>query len=173
MQEKLICVDIFDREIGSAEKLEAHQKCLLHRAFSVFLVQDGKMLIQRRAAHKYHSGGKWANACCSHPRVGEDLPTATRRRLQEELNLEGIGLEELYGFVYCHRFEDGLWEYEYDHVFVGQCDQTPDLNPEEADACRWVDYDELAQELLEHPDRFAVWFRICAPRVLAWLKEQK
>ncbi|MBP1559087.1 MAG: isopentenyl-diphosphate Delta-isomerase [Oscillospiraceae bacterium] len=173
MQEKLICVDIFDREIGSAEKLEAHQKCLLHRAFSVFLVQDGKMLIQRRAAHKYHSGGKWANACCSHPRVGEDLPTATRRRLQEELNLEGIGLEELYGFVYCHRFEDGLWEYEYDHVFVGQCDQTPDLNPEEADACRWVDYDELAQELLEHPDRFAVWFRICAPRVLAWLKEQQ
>ena len=173
MQEKLICVDIFDREIGSAEKLEAHQKCLLHRAFSVFLVQDGKMLIQRRAAHKYHSGGKWANACCSHPRVGEDLPTATRRRLQEELNLEGIGLEELYGFVYCHRFEDGLWEYEDDHVFVGQCDQTPDLNPEEADACRWVDYDELAQELLEHPDRFAVWFRICAPRVLAWLKEQQ
>ena len=78
-----------------------------------------------------------------------------------------------YGFVYCHQFEDGLWEYEYDHVFVGQCDQTPDLNPEEADACRWVDYDELAQELLEHPDRFAVWFRICAPRVLAWLKEQK
>lgn len=173
MQEKLICVDIFDREIGSAEKLEAHQKCLLHRAFSVFLVQDGKMLIQRRAAHKYHSGGKWANACCSHPRVGEDLPTATRRRLQEELNLEGIGLEELYGFVYCHRFEDGLWEYEYDHVFVGQCDQTPDLNPEEADACRWVDYDELAQELLEHPDRFAVWFRICAPRVLAYLKERE
>ena len=173
MQEKLICVDIFDREIGSAEELEAHQKCLLHRAFSVFLVQDGKMLIQRRAAHKYHSGGKWANACCSHPRVGEDLPTATRRRLQEELNLEGIGLEELYGFVYCHRFEDGLWEYEYDHVFVGQCDQTPDLNPEEADACRWVDYDELAQELLEHPDRFAVWFRICAPRVLAYLKERE
>ena len=173
MQEKLICVDIFDREIGSAEKLEAHQKCLLHRAFSVFLVKDGKMLIQRRAAHKYHSGGKWANACCSHPRVGEDLPTATRRRLREELNLVGIGLEELYGFVYCHQFEDGLWEYEYDHVFVGQCDQTPDLNPEEADACRWVDYDELAQELLEHPDRFAVWFRICAPRVLAWLKEQK
>ena len=105
--------------------------------------------------------------------MGEDLPTATRRRLQEELNLEGIGLEELFGFVYCHRFEDGLWEYEYDHVFVGQCDQTPDLNPEEADACRWVDYDELAQELLEHPDRFAVWFRICAPRVLAWLKEQQ
>ena len=172
MQEKLICVDIFDREIGSAEKLEAHQKCLLHRAFSVFLVQDGKMLIQRRAAHKYHSGGKWANACCSHPRVGEDLPTATRRRLQEELNLEGIELEELYGFVYCHRFEDGLWEYEYDHVFVGECDQTPDLNPEEADACRWVGYDELAKELLEHPERFAVWFRICAPKVLAHLKEQ-
>jgi len=172
MQEKLICVDIFDREIGSAEKLEAHQKCLLHRAFSVFLVREGKMLIQRRAAHKYHSGGKWANACCSHPRVGEDLPTATRRRLREELNLEGIELEELYGFVYCHRFEDGLWEYEYDHVFVGECDQTPELNPEEADACRWVGYDELAQELLEHPDRFAVWFRICAPKVLAWLKEQ-
>jgi len=173
MQEKLICVDIFDREIGSAEKLEAHQKCLLHRAFSVFLVREGKMLIQRRAAHKYHSGGKWANACCSHPRVGEDLPTATRRRLREELNLEGIELEELYGFVYCHRFEDGLWEYEYDHVFVGQCDQTPELNPEEADACRWVGYDELAKELLEHPDRFAVWFRICAPRVLAWLKERE
>jgi isopentenyl-diphosphate delta-isomerase len=172
MQDQLICVDIFDREIGSAEKLEAHEKCLLHRAFSVFLVKDGKMLIQRRASHKYHSGGKWANACCSHPRVGEDLPTAIRRRLQEELNLEGIEPEELYGFVYCHRFEDGLWEYEYDHVFVGQCDQTPELNPEEADACRWVEYDQLAQELLEYPDRFAVWFRICAPRVLAWLKEQ-
>ncbi|MBR5559515.1 MAG: isopentenyl-diphosphate Delta-isomerase [Oscillospiraceae bacterium] len=172
MEDQLICVDIFDNEIGSAPKLEAHQKCMLHRAFSVFLVNEGRMLIQRRAAHKYHSGGKWANACCSHPRVGESLQLATERRMQEELNLSGIELQELYGFVYCHQFEDGLWEYEYDHVFVGQCDTTPELNPEEADACRWVEYDELAKELLEHPDRFAVWFRICAPKVLARLKEQ-
>ena len=172
MQDQLICVDIFDNEIGSAPKLEAHRDCRLHRAFSVFLVREGKMLIQRRAPHKYHSGGKWANACCSHPRVGETLAQATARRLEEELGLTGIGLRELYGFVYCHQFEDGLWEYEYDHVFIGETDRTPEPNPEEADACRWVGYDELAAELLEHPDRFAVWFRICAPKVLAHLKEQ-
>ncbi len=173
MAENIICVDIFDNEIGQATKEEAHRVGQLHRAFSVFLIRDGEMLIQRRAQHKYHSGGLWANACCSHPRVGEQLKEAVPRRLFEELGVSDIKTNELFSFVYYHRFSHELFEYEYDHVFIGECSGTPQLNPDEADACRWVTFSALSTELREHPEMFAVWFLIAAPRVLSYLMEKK
>ena len=171
MQEKLICVDIFDREIGSAEKLEAHQKCLLHRAFSVFLVQDGKMLIQRRAAHKYHSGGKWANACCSHPM--EDVLADAKLRLKEELGVEA-DIAEIGHFVYRHTFENGLTEYEYDHVLLGRIPHSTPIvpDPSEADAVQWMSPEELTRQLTELPQIFTPWFLTAAPIVLDHLNQK-
>ena len=117
--EELILVDLDDREIGTMDKAEAHRLGRLHRAFSVFIVDCDRMLIQQRNRGKYHSGGLWANACCSHPRHGETLPEATERRLREELGIS-CELRELFDFVYFSRYVDDLFEYEYDHVFVGE-----------------------------------------------------
>ena len=119
-QDHLICVDIFDRPVGVATKEEAHRKGMLHRAFSVFIVdsREGRMLLQKRALGKYHSGGLWANACCSHPRQGEETTAAAHRRLVEEVGID-CTLTPLYSFVYREVFPDGLVEYEYDHVFLG------------------------------------------------------
>ena len=175
MEDRIILVDPLDREIGSAEKLEAHRKPLLHRAFSIFLVdrEGGRMLLQRRAEGKYHSGGLWANSCCSHPRVGEALQPAARRRLREELGVELAGpLWEWGSFVYCHRFAPDLYEYEYDHVLVGDYrgEATPD--PEEIGAVEWVTFSRLERELVEEPQKFAPWFFTAAPLVLRGLRER-
>lgn len=171
-KDELIWVDIFDNEIGTGEKLETHVKEQLHRAFSVFIIYDGKMFIQRRAMEKYHSGGLWANACCSHPRKGELLEEAVPRRMQEELGIaEGeYQLKELFAFTYFSRYE-GLSEYEYDHVFL--CDYHGDMmpNPEEMMDSRWVELDVLQKEMEENPQNFSTWFLIAAPKVMAYVKQ--
>ena len=170
-KDKLIWVDLFDNEIGSGEKLETHVKKQLHRAFSVFIVHDGKMLIQRRALGKYHSGGLWANACCSHPRLGESLAEAVPKRMEEELGiLQGsCQLEELFVFNYFSQY-DGLSEYEIDHVFLTDYDGEIQVDPDEIMEIRWVDLKQLQKELEEEPQKFSSWFLIAAPRVLAYLK---
>ena len=172
MEQKLIWVDLFDHEIGCGEKLETHQKNILHRAFSVFLYSNGRTLIQQRAENKYHSGGLWANSCCSHPRQGEETLEAADRRMEEELGIpQGTcDLMEIDSFVYFQQY-DGLSEYEFDHVIVSEYQGEIKVNPEEIQDYRWVTYEELALELMEHPERFAAWFRIAAPKVLKWLKE--
>ncbi len=172
MPEELILVDIFDNPVGSASKEEAHRKGLLHRAFSVLLVCGDKMLIQQRAMHKYHSGGLWSNSCCSHPRVGEELQAAVQRRLQEELGLQ-TPCRQVAEFVYHHKFSENLFEYEYDHVFVGQYNGKIELNPEEAMAMQWVSLDALAEDLCRNPQKYSVWFLTAAPMVLAELKKQQ
>ncbi|MBQ3301101.1 MAG: isopentenyl-diphosphate Delta-isomerase, partial [Eggerthellaceae bacterium] len=133
--DRIILVDEQDREVGSEEKLTAHRTPLLHRAFSIFLYDDTgeepRLLLQQRAYGKYHSGGLWANSCCSHPRVGEVLAEATVRRLQEELGVAGVALTEVGSFVYCHKFRDDLYEHEFDHVFVGRYAGPVKPNPEE------------------------------------------
>lgn len=171
MEQKLIWVDLMDREIGSGEKLETHQKNILHRAFSVFLYSNGKMLIQQREKNKYHSGELWANSCCSHPRVGEDILVAASRRMEEELGITiGPGkLQEIDSFVYFQQY-DGLSEYEFDHVIVGEYDGILSPDPTEIQDLRWITYEDLEKELMEEPHVFAAWFRIAAPKVLAWLK---
>lgn len=168
MNEQLIWVDLFDREIGHGEKLDTHVKEQLHRAFSVFLIHDGKMLIQRRALSKYHSGGLWANSCCSHPRYGERFETSVQNRLEVELGIpKGSCVpEELFSFVYYTKF-DGLSEYEFDHVLLADYDGPIIPNPEEIMDLRWVAFDDLKQEMEAYPQRFSSWFMIAAPKVLA------
>ena len=159
MAEQVILVDEADREIGTSEKLAAHQQGgQLHRAFSVFLFDDaGRMLLQKRAIGKYHFGGLWTNACCGHPRPGEEVDASARRRLREELGVESE-LREVFSFVYTA--EDpgsGLTERELDHVLVGRFGGEARPDPDEVDALRWVECPELERDLARHPERFTPW----------------
>lgn len=165
MEDQLILVDLFDRECGTAGKLEVHQKGWLHRAFSVFLVNGKHMLIQKRAEHKYHSGGLWANTCCSHPRVDETLDSAVSRRLKEETGIS-CPVKEVFSFVYRAVFENHLIEYELDHVYVGNYKGDFQTNPEEASEMKWISFEQLAEELITKPEIFAPWFIIAAPQVM-------
>ena len=166
----LIKVDLKDRETGTGTKADCHSRPVLHRAFSVFLYADGKMLIQQRAQGKYHSGGLWTNACCSHPRPGESLAEAVQSRLFEELGIS-CGCEERFQFVYFHKFREDLYEYELDHVFTGRYEGPLSINEEEAMAVKWVPFEELEQDVLEHPERYTVWFITALPKVLKLLEE--
>lgn len=163
--EQVILVDEQDRETGQMEKLEAHQKALLHRAISVFVFNSkGEMLLQQRALHKYHSAGLWSNTCCSHPRPGEANEAAATRRLREEMGLQG-SLKHRFAFIYQVELEKGLSEHEYDHVFVGYSDTEPRINPEEVMAYRWIGLEELREELNQHPEQFTFWFRLLCERL--------
>lgn len=140
------------------EKMEAHLRGVLHRAVSVFVFDSaGRMLLQRRAAAKYHSGGLWSNSCCSHPRPGERTADAAIRRLQEELGFR-CPLEHAFSFVYRADVGGGLIEHEFDHVFLGRFDGEPVPDPAEVEGWRWTDPAEVAAEMEAHPDRFTYWF---------------
>lgn len=169
MEDKLILVDSFDNEIGSMGKQEAHEKAVLHRAFSVFVINNGKMLIQKRAYDKYHSGGLWANTCCSHPRVGETLEQSVPRRMVEELGFT-CEVEKLFTFTYFHQYAEHMHEYEYDHVFLGSYNGEINPNPEEISELRWIQLDKLEQEMRANPHSFSAWFHIAAPRVMNIIK---
>ena len=172
--ENLVLVDLFDRECGTAAKLSAHRGPHLHRAFSVFLLSPDKkqVLLQKRAFTKYHSGGLWANSCCSHPRAGEEVVPSAEARLKEELGMT-CPLREIGHFVYEAAFPDGIAEYEYDHVLLGTYEGALTPDPEEIESVRWVTLGETAEELKNYPERFAVWFRTAFPMVLEALAEGK
>ena len=169
--DKLIWVDLFDNEIGSGDKLETHVKNQLHRAFSVFIVHDGKMLIQKRAMEKYHSGGLWANACCSHPRWGETLDDAVSKRMEEELGISQGSCQpkESFTFNYFSQYE-GLSEYEIDHVFLTDYHGEIKVDSDEIMESRWISLEDLKVELEENPESFSTWFLIAAPRVMEYVK---
>ncbi len=170
LEEKIILVDTSDRQIGTAEKLQAHRDGLLHRAFSIFVLNSqGQLLLQRRAKHKYHSGGLWTNTCCSHPRDEEPTILAAHRRLQEEMGFD-CELQELFSFVYWAELDNDLIEYEFDHVFVGYSDREPILNPDEADDWQWIDLQVLQTDIREHPEAYTYWLRDCCDRFIAALK---
>lgn len=163
--EKVVLVDEQDNEIGTMEKMEAHEKALLHRAFSVFLFNDaGEMLIQKRASSKYHSGGLWTNTCCSHPRPDETSLNAAKRRLQEEMGISAE-IEEIFSFLYRAELDKGLVEHEYDHVFFGKFNGEVQLNMEEAEDYSYVTMEKLEQDLIDHPELYTEWFKIALPRV--------
>ncbi len=165
--EEIILVDESDREIGYAEKLEAHRAGgRLHRAFSIVLFRaDGRMLLQQRAAAKYHFGGLWTNACCGHPRRGEGLEDAARRRLREELGVESE-LRRVFSFRYTATDAgSGLTERELDHVLVGTLEGETRPDPDEIDAVRWVDCAELARDVAERPERYTPWFALLLARL--------
>ena len=158
--EHVILVDEKDNEIGSMEKIEAHEKALLHRAFSIFVFnKKGEMMLQQRAFSKYHSPGLWTNTCCSHPRPGETLDEATSRRIVEEMGFQ-CEMKELFSFIYKAAFDHGLTEHELDHVFIGKYNDIPYINPEEVEAWKWIKLDELLEDVKQHPDRYTVWFKI-------------
>ena len=167
-EDRLILVDPFDNPVGDMGKAEAHAEGRLHRAFSVFVIGERGMLVQRRAADKYHSGGLLANACCSHPRIGETLTDAVPRRMTEELGFT-CPVREIFAFVYRAPVGGGLIEYEYDHVFLARYDGDVRPNPDEIDEVLWIPLDTLADMLLDTPEQFAPWFVIAAPRVLKGL----
>ena len=159
MQE-VILVDSNDRPVGKMEKLEAHQKGLLHRAFSVFIFnRNNELLLQQRALEKYHSGGLWTNTCCSHPVPDESLESAGAKRLSEEMGFTA-GLSRLFAFEYRVELDNQLIEHEYDHVLVGRYDGEIAPNPEEVMAYRWISMDDLLTELKQHPEAFTSWFKI-------------
>lgn len=161
----VLAVDLNDTPIKKIEKLSAHKKAILHRAFSVFLIDGNKILIQRRAKTKYHSPSLWANACCSHP-LSEDIISEAKTRLSQELGIEGeVDLKEAFSFIYFSKLGT-LFEYEFDHVLVGQYSGKIKLNPSEADKFRWVEIEKLEKELVRHPKKFAPWFLICAPKLI-------
>lgn len=171
--EQVVLVDPADQEIGTLEKLEAHQKGLLHRAFSVFLFRsDGRVLLQQRAEGKYHSGGLWSNACCGHPRPGEPVTTAAIRRTHEELGV-ACALQAQGSFLYRAVVGAGLVEHELDHVFVGQLDVEPMPDPGEIMDHRWVLPAELEQLLQAHPEQFTAWFPLCWGHVRAFVEGRR
>jgi isopentenyl-diphosphate Delta-isomerase len=154
------------------EKLEAHQKGILHRAFSIFIFNSKhEMLLQKRAAKKYHSAGLWSNACCSHPHPHEEVKFAALRRLREEMGFSSP-LEKAFDFVYKISFDNGLTENEFDHVFVGTFDGEIKANPEEIDDYTYRSMTEIKQDLLDNPGRYTAWFRIAFPRLEAWMRER-
>ncbi|TFF35815.1 isopentenyl-diphosphate Delta-isomerase [Mucilaginibacter psychrotolerans] len=159
-------VDADGQTRGTMEKMAAHRTGTMHRAFSVFIFNSkGQLLLQQRALDKYHSGGLWTNTCCSHPRLGESTPNAAHRRLQEEMGMD-CELTELFQFSYRHEFENGLIENEYDHVFMGISDDLPVPNEAEVAGIRYMDTDLLLFDLIEQPDKYTPWFKICLEQVL-------
>jgi len=160
VNQHVVLVDRDDVPVGTAEKMRAHRLSLLHRAFSVFVFDGrGRLLMQRRAPDKYHSGGLWSNTVCSHPRPGESPADAAHRRLIEEMGFDCV-LEPVFSFIYRADVGAGLHEHELDHVFTGTFDGDPIPNPAEADAWRWIDPEELRHELATRPGGFTYWFRI-------------
>ena len=144
--EKVILVDANDNEIGSMEKIEAHEKAVLHRAFSIFVFNDqGHMMLQRRALSKYHSPGLWTNTCCSHPRPGESLREATSRRIVEEMGFT-CEMKEVFSFIYKAPFDHGLTEHELDHVVIGKYNGEPVINADEVAEWKWIEVDKLLKD---------------------------
>lgn len=170
--DELILVNAEDEEIGYGEKAYVHEKGLLHRAFSVFIVNDGKMLIQKRNRNKYHSGGLWTNACCSHPRKGESLKEAVHRRLEEELGID-CDVEELFDFMYRTVFAENLYEYEFDHVFLADYSGSIELNREETSEIKWIDLQELKEDIVRRPEKYTSWFLIAVNKVIKVAEEKK
>lgn len=159
MIEQIIAVDKFDKEIGPIEKMEAHYKGVLHRAFSILVFNSkNELLLQKRAEKKYHTPGLWTNTCCSHPRYGEKLEDAIYRRLREEMGFT-CDLKEIFSFVYDVKFEDNLFENEYDHVFIGTYDGEVVVNKDEVDDFKWVNIDEIREDIANRPEVYTYWFK--------------
>jgi len=169
-EENVILVNEQDEAIGLMPKMEAHEKALLHRAFSVFVFNaKGELMLQQRALNKYHSPGLWTNTCCSHQRDGETNLAAGARRLQEEMGFV-VPLKELFSFIYKAPFDNGLTEHELDHVMVGYSEASPSVNKEEVAAWKWMSMDDIATEIKEQPEHFTEWFKIIFDRVNTYLK---
>ena len=168
----MILVDQNDTVTGVCEKMEAHKKGLLHRAFSIFVFNNkGEMLLQQRAINKYHSGGLWTNACCSHPAPGEEIIPAAQRRMEEEMGF-APPIEKIFDFLYRTEFENGLIENEFDHVLAGEYDGPVHFNKEEVMDYCFKSLGEVKHSLETHPHKYTAWFRLAFPRVEKWWNQR-
>lgn len=172
MEKNVILVNEKDEITGTAGKMEAHQKGSLHRAFSIFVFNSkGEMLLQQRALNKYHSGGLWTNACCSHPQPGEETEAAAKKRLSEEMGFE-IPVSKIFDFIYKSKFDNGLTEYEFDHVFVGEYEGEVNYNREEVMNAEYKSVPEIRDLLKKHPEKYTAWFHIAFPKVENWWNQR-
>ena len=171
-EEQVILVDQNDNKIGLMPKMEAHEKALLHRAFSVFIFNSkNELMLQQRAMHKYHSPGLWTNTCCSHQRDGESNLEAGKRRLMEEMGFEAP-LEESISFIYKAPFDNGLTEHEFDHVLIGNYEGEPDINEEEVMAWKWMALEDVKTDIATSPDQYTAWFKIIFEKFYATLADK-
>ncbi|WP_410005919.1 isopentenyl-diphosphate Delta-isomerase [Aequorivita nionensis] len=160
IEEKVILVNEKDEQLGLMPKQEAHEKGVLHRAFSIFIFNDkNELMLQQRALHKYHSPGLWTNTCCSHQRDGESSLEAGKRRLFEEMGFV-TDLKETTSFIYKAPFDNGLTEHELDHILLGNFEGTPNINPEEVAAWKWMDLEEVRKDIQDNPEIYTAWFKI-------------
>ncbi|MDC9723346.1 MAG: isopentenyl-diphosphate Delta-isomerase [Urechidicola sp.] len=170
-EELVILVNENDEQLGLMPKMEAHEKAILHRAFSVFTFnKKGELLLQQRAASKYHSPLLWTNTCCSHQRNGESNIDAGKRRLQEEMGFV-CNLEEVFSFVYKAPFDNGLTEHELDHVMVGTYNETPKINKEEVENFKWMTVENIKKDMEVHPEIYTAWFRIIFDRYYKFISK--
>jgi len=173
MEERVILVDEFDNPIGTEEKLKAHEDGVLHRAFSVFIFDtSGKMLLQKRASEKYHSGGLWTNTCCSHPKPNELTLDAANRRLMEEMGMKSE-LHYCFSFQYKAELDSDLIENEFDHVFIGVTDDLPILNTNEAEGFKYMETEQVIDAMEENPKDYTEWFKICINELNHYIVNKK
>ena len=172
IEEHVILVNENDEQIGVMPKLEAHEKALLHRAFSVFIFNNkNELMLQQRAAHKYHSPLLWTNTCCSHQRVGESNIEAGKRRLQEEMGFE-TKLKESIAFIYIAPFDNGLTEHEYDHILIGYYDDMPVINPDEVADWKWMALEAVKTDMAKQPEIYTEWFKIIFDKFYQYINPQ-
>jgi isopentenyl-diphosphate delta-isomerase len=172
-EENVILVNENDEQIGLMPKMEAHEKAALHRAFSVFILNDkNEVMLQQRAMNKYHSPLLWTNTCCSHQRVGESNIEAGSRRLYEEMGIK-TELKELFSFIYKAPFENGLTEHELDHVMIGYYNDVPEVNAEEVAGWKWMDIDAIKRDMDQYPNAYTVWFKIIFDEFYHYLESHK
>lgn len=159
-EEQVILVNEKDEQIGLMPKMEAHEKALLHRAFSVFVFNDkNELMLQQRALHKYHTPGLWTNTCCSHQRNGESNIEAGKRRLMEEMGFV-TDLEESISFIYKAPFDNGLTEHEYDHILLGKYNNAPNINPDEVADWKWMALEDVKTDIAKNPELYTAWFKV-------------
>ena len=171
IEDKVILVDNNDNQIGLMPKLEAHEKGVLHRAFSVFIFNNhGELMLQRRALTKYHSPGLWTNTCCSHQRDGESNISSGKRRLNEEMGFD-TELFEKTSFIYKAKFDNGLIEHEFDHVLVGSYNHSPITNSIEVDSWKWMSLENIKKDINDHPDNYTAWFKIIFEKYYKYISQ--
>ena len=173
IEENVILVNQNDEQIGLMPKLEAHEKALLHRAFSVFILNSkNEIMLQQRAHHKYHSPLLWTNTCCSHQREGETNTEAGSRRLFEEMGFKAE-LKELFHFIYKAPFDNGLTEHELDHVMIGYYNEEPNINPDEVEDWKWMSIEDVKADIEKQPEIYTVWFKIIFDEFDHYLEDHK
>jgi isopentenyl-diphosphate delta-isomerase len=172
-EEQVILVNEKNEPIGLMNKMEAHEKAVLHRAFSVFVLNDkNEVMLQQRAHHKYHSPLLWTNTCCSHQRAGETNIEAGKRRLYEEMGFN-TELKELFHFIYKAPFDNGLTEHELDHVMIGYSNEVPNINPDEVESWKWMKIEDIKEDMIQNPALYTIWFKIIFDEFYHYLEDHK